>query len=105
MSTLQTVDEIETESGPCVTCNALVTIRMRRDGGVILVDSRDYSGLTTDGDAFVCPDHYCPPCGGAHADAAQFDACAFSDSDDVDLTPPCSVDVADAILRRDGVRV
>lgn len=105
MPTLQTDPEVTIEEGPCVVCNAPVAVKMRRDGGIILVDAQDYSGLTDDGDSYVCRDHYCPVCGGTHADVNQFDRCAHYGVPDVDMTPPCSIDAADAVLRAAGVRV
>jgi hypothetical protein len=77
-------------------------VTFRRDGG-LPVTANDYSGLTDDGDDFVCPDHHCTVCGGSHRDAAQFDACAYNGPQRVDLDPPCSVDAAYAILGAQGL--
>ena len=90
MSTTQFVIEI----GPCKICNALVEVTIRRDGG-IPVAFDNYTGLDDNGDHYVCRDHYCPVCGGAHASEAQFDLCAFQGTD---LTPLCSINAALAAL-------
>lgn len=100
MATLPTNESTRTEGGQCIVCNAPVTLTMRRDGGIVLVDATGYSGLTDDGDSFVCRDHYCSVCGGTHADAEQFDACAHYGVEEVDMTPPCSIDFANAVLGR-----
>lgn len=89
-----------TDQGPCVQCGTMVTIGISRDGGIPTVDATGYSGLTSDGDEFVCRDHYCPVCHDSHPDADAFDRCGFYGVADVDLTPPCSVDAANAVLGR-----
>jgi hypothetical protein len=85
------------EQGPCKVCNATVVVEIRRDGG-IPVTADGYTGLTDDGDDYVCRDHYCPACGGYHTNAAAFDRCAHYGVDEVDMTPPCSVEAAYAVL-------
>jgi hypothetical protein len=88
---------VVTDSGPCVQCRAMVTIAIDRDGGIPIA-ADGYTGLTDDGDEFVCRDHYCPVCGGYHTNVAAFDRCAHYGVEDVDMTPPCSVEAAYAVL-------
>ena len=104
MSTLQARPDLVADEGQCVVCNAPVEVTMRRDGGIAVVDATDYSGLTDNGDEFVCRDHYCPVCGGYHLNADAFDRCAHYGAPGVDMTPPCSVEIADAVLRANGMR-
>lgn len=63
--------------GGCVVCNAHVIVRF--DKGSLPIDVHGHSGLTADGDRFVCPDHFCPVCGCAHSSDDEFTNCQFGD--------------------------
>lgn len=79
-------------------CGALVSIAIDNNGG-LPVAVNGYNGLTDDGDP-VCSDHFCPTCGGAHIDVAQFERCAFTGVRTLDLTPICSRETALLVLDR-----
>jgi hypothetical protein len=90
------------DHGRCVVCNTDVEVAIDSNGGLALVDIQGYSGLTDDGDNYVCRDHFCPVCGGYHLAVDEFDACQFTGAPDIDLTPPCSWDSAIVYLTRVG---
>lgn len=94
---MSTAIEPLTETGPCVVCNTPVDIEIARNGGVVQTDVHGYSGLTDDGDKFVCRDHFCPTCGASHLTEAAFDTCQFNGPTVYNVLPPRELD---ALLAR-----
>lgn len=90
-----------TIEGTCRVCKTPVVVDIDPNGG-IPVDVHGYNGLTDDGDTFACRDHFCATCGGTHTAAYDFELCEFRGTRTPDLDPPCSADVAYAVLAQYG---